>query len=108
MRRSAFLALLGAGAACVSAWPAAAQAQRSDLPRVVVLSPGFTGTTRLRPVHDFLQRMAELGWRHGRNVDFAFQIVDNETTAVTEIESVLEKFSRRGEKSEESAAERAA
>jgi len=31
-----------------------------------------------------------------------------ETTAVSEIESVLEKFSRRGEKSEESAAERAA
>jgi CarD family transcriptional regulator len=31
-----------------------------------------------------------------------------EATAVAEIESVLEKFSRRGEKSEESAAERAA
>jgi CarD family transcriptional regulator len=31
-----------------------------------------------------------------------------ETTAVTEIENVLEKFSRRGDKGEESAAERAA
>ena len=81
MKRRAFLGLLCAGAA----WPAAAPAQRPERPRVLVISPGFTGTARLQPVLVFLQRMAELGWRHEHNVDFDFQVVADEAAAVAEL-----------------------
>ncbi|MDP2411538.1 MAG: ABC transporter substrate-binding protein [Pseudolabrys sp.] len=88
IKRREFIAALGGltvngllyvGAARSQAVPAQRMA------RVLIIMPGFASTTRVQPMPLFLQRMADRGWRVGDNIDFDFQVVADETSAVSEL-----------------------
>jgi len=65
MKRREFIALLGAAAA----WPLAARAQQSAMPRVGVLMP-YAETDSLAQVwlKEFAEAMQAVGWTDGRNI----------------------------------------
>src|SRR5262249_28569974 len=66
MERRAFITLLGGAAA----WPLAARAQPGERPRRIgVLLPGTDNDQQsLRRLAAFRQRLQELGWSEGRNL----------------------------------------
>jgi putative ABC transport system substrate-binding protein len=68
MRRREFITLFG-GAAAAHAWPGAMRAQPAGMLRVGMVA----AQPRLSPPYEaFLQRLAELGYQQGRNLDFEF------------------------------------
>ncbi len=83
MRRRSFITLLGGAAA---AWPLAARAQQDDRVRRV----GYLSTLAESDLEDqswikeLVQRLQELGWTNGRNVqvDFRFSDADAARTSM--------------------------
>jgi putative ABC transport system substrate-binding protein len=72
MRRRAFISLLGGAAV---AWPLAAWAQQSARLRRIAVVIGYAGTdieTQSR-VGAFRQKLQELGWTEGRNIEIDFR-----------------------------------
>jgi putative ABC transport system substrate-binding protein len=70
LKRRDFITLLGGAAA----WPLAAQAQQSERMRRVgvFMSRGEEQRNQLR-IEAFMQRLAQLGWIEGRNVQFDYR-----------------------------------
>jgi putative tryptophan/tyrosine transport system substrate-binding protein len=81
MRRRKFIALLGGAAA----WPLAARAQQAGaMPRIGLLSvfaeSDLEGQALIR---ELIQRLQELGWVNGRNVQIDFRFSDADATATS-------------------------
>ena len=73
MRRRQFIAF---GASAAALWPIAARAQQK-LPVVAILNAGSAASTAPY-MQGFRDGMAELGYDHGRNVQFHFRFGDGE------------------------------
>ena len=72
MKRRAFLSLLGGAA---TAWPLGARAAAGKRPVVGFLVPG-TEALYAAWIAAFTQRMRELGWRDGENVDIIYRATE--------------------------------
>ena len=72
MRRRKFIALLGGAAA---AWPLAARAQQPErVRRIGVLNTLTPDDPDVQRRHEaFLQRLQQLGWHEGRNVQIDYR-----------------------------------
>jgi len=73
MRRRALIALLGG---VVTLWPFAARAQKDDqVRRIGILAPA-----PFKPIDSFRERLRELGWSEGQNVEFAYRWAEGDDT----------------------------
>jgi putative ABC transport system substrate-binding protein len=74
MRRREFFGVLG-GAAAVSAWPLAARAQQGERMRRIGVLAAITADDPEAQARNasFLQRLGELGWTVGRNVQIDYR-----------------------------------
>jgi putative tryptophan/tyrosine transport system substrate-binding protein len=85
MRRRNFLGALGAAAA----WPLAARAQQDGVRRVGLLWPGLEQDHRMRTRAWFLDRLRELGWIDGHNIQiherYAGGVLDRLPTLAREL-----------------------
>ena len=71
MRRREFITLVGGVAA---AWPLAARAQQSAVRRIgVLMSTAESDPETQRYIRSFQQRLQDLGWVHGRNVQIEYR-----------------------------------
>src|SRR5262244_2294639 len=75
VRRREFITLLGGAAA---AWPLAARAQQpSGMPRIGLLSVFAESEPEGQAlIRELIQRLQELGWVNGRNVQIDFRFSD--------------------------------
>ena len=73
MRRRDFITLLG-GAATLR--PLAARAQKGDQMRRI----GILAAAPAHPIDSFRQRLRELGWGEGQNVEFAYRWAERDDT----------------------------
>jgi ABC-type uncharacterized transport system substrate-binding protein len=83
MRRREFIATIGSAAA----WPLAARAQQAGrkIPRI-----GYIGLTPRLPDEAFRQRLRELGYNEGQNIDIEFRWLDRSgRTAAQEADDLV-------------------
>ena len=73
MRRRALIALLGGAA---SLRPFAARAQKGDKMRRI----GILATAPAHPIDSFRDRLRELGWSEGHNIEFAYRWAEGDDT----------------------------
>src|SRR6476619_7532178 len=82
MKRREFITLLGGAAA---AWPLAARAQqRAKLPTIGFLGSG-TAAAQSQLTAAFVQRLRELGWSDGRNVEIEYRWGEGRSERFAEI-----------------------
>src|SRR6516225_12037377 len=72
MRRRDLIALLGA----MTQWPFAARAQKGDQVRQI----GILAAAPFKPFDSFRQRLRELGWSEGQNVEFSYRWAEGDDT----------------------------
>jgi len=72
MRRRDLIALLGA----ITQWPFAASAQKGDQLREI----GILATAPFKEFDSLRQRLRELGWTEGQNVEFAYRWAEGDDT----------------------------
>ena len=82
MRRREFITLLGGAAAAAAAWPLTARAQGSAKRPLVALLAGQSASASARLVASFAQRMQELGYGAGRNVEIVYRYMDGDLARV--------------------------
>src|SRR5206468_4463489 len=70
MKRRTFISLLGGAAA---AWPLAAGAQQKEKRAIIGLLGSGMAAAQSQWTAAFVQRLAELGWREGRNVEIEYR-----------------------------------
>jgi len=73
VRRRALIALLGGAA---SLRPFAARAQKGDKMRRI----GILATAPAHPIDSFRDRLRELGWSEGQNIEFAYRWAEGDDT----------------------------
>ena len=72
MRRRDLIELLGA----MTQWPFTASAQKGDqLREIGILAPAL-----FKPIDSFRERLRELGWTEGQNVEFAYRWAEGDDT----------------------------
>jgi putative tryptophan/tyrosine transport system substrate-binding protein len=88
--RRAFITLLGGAAA----WPLAARAQQVGSIRRIGVLMGYAGTdaeTQLR-MGAFRQKLQELGWTEGRNIQIDFRVTSaNPDRIRSEVEGLISR-----------------
>ena len=82
MRRRALIALLGGAA---SLRPFAARAQKGDKMRRI----GILATAPAHPIDSFRDRLRELGWSEGQNIEFAYRWAEGDDTHYPALASEL-------------------
>src|SRR5438445_5144529 len=82
MRRRAVITLLGGAAA---AWPFAARAQQKEKRAIIGLLGSGMAAAQSQWTAAFVQRLAELGWREGRNVAIEYRWAEGRAERHAEI-----------------------
>jgi putative tryptophan/tyrosine transport system substrate-binding protein len=88
MRRRTFITLLGGAAA---AWPLAANAQQTGaMPRIGFLSVFAESDPEGQAlIRELIQRLQELGWTNGRNVQVEFRFAGEDAARISTLASEL-------------------
>ena len=73
MRRRDLIALLSSA---MAQWPFAASAQKGDQLRQI----GILAAAPFKPFDSFRQRLRELGWTEGQNVELAYRWAEGDDT----------------------------
>ena len=81
MRRREFITLLGGAAV---AWPVAASAQQPTMPLVGVMSP-LSIAAASRNIAALRNRLRELGYTEGRNIDIEYRFGDSASPCLSPI-----------------------
>src|SRR6516162_1570426 len=86
MNRREFITLLGGAAA----WPLAARAQQPAMPRIGLLSVFAESDPEGQAlIRELIQRLQELGWTNGRNVQAEFRFAGEDAARISTLASEL-------------------
>src|SRR5881398_2681331 len=86
MRRRAVITLLGGAAA---AWPFAARAQQKEKRAIIGLLGSGMAAAQSQWTAAFVQRLAELGWREGRNVEIEYRWAEGRSDSFAKLADEL-------------------
>src|SRR5438876_1023158 len=86
MKRRAFITLLGGAAA---AWPLAARAQQKEKRAIIGLLGSGMAAAQSQWTAAFVQRLAELGWREGRNVEIEYRWAEGRSDSFAKLADEL-------------------
>ncbi len=86
MKRRTFISLLGGAAA---AWPLAARAQQKEKRAIIGLLGSGMAAAQSQWTAAFVQRLAELGWREGRNVAIEYRWAEGRSDSFAKLADEL-------------------